>query len=58
MEDFEVHPRGTARELKMSRALARAVVDAETIMRLPIPILEAIRDLQDLYLQQQERGDV
>ena len=41
MNDFEVHPRGTAEEIRLSRALARSVVDAEKHMSLPIPIQES-----------------
>jgi len=56
MNDFEVHPRGTAEEIRLSRALARSVVDAEKHMSLPIPILEAIADLQKIYNRQIESG--
>ena len=62
MSDFEVHPRGTIQsyfeEIRLSRALARAVSDAEMQFALPIPILEAMQDLQKLYNQQQERGEM
>ena len=52
MKDFEEHDRGTFEEIRLSRALARAVVDAETQFALPLPILEAMRNLQDLYTKQ------
>ena len=63
MEDFEVvPPRGIVHsyleEIRLSRALARAVSDAETQFALPIPILEAMQNLQKLYNQQQERGEM
>lgn len=52
MSDFETHPRGTVEELRLSRALARAVSDAETQFALPLPILVAMADLQSFYNKQ------
>lgn len=62
MNDFEVHPRGSLQtyldEIRLSRALARAVQEASTQFDLPLPIIEAMADLQAMYAQQMERGDM
>lgn len=50
MEDFEVHERGTASELYLLRALARACTDAKAWgQTLPVDVNEAVAQLKQFY---------
>ena len=56
--DFEVHPRGTSRELFLSRALAREI---DQVLRqygnvVPENVLNAYLELKELYAIQIETG--
>jgi hypothetical protein len=62
MHDFEVHQRGTLQgyleEIRLSRALARAIEHTYGEYQYPQEVIEAIADLQALYVKQIERGDM
>lgn len=50
MSDFETHERGTATELYMLRALARACTEAEAWgQQLPVDVHEAVVKLKLFY---------
>jgi len=57
MKDFEVHPRGTAEEIKLSRALANEI---EQITHqygdgiVPNSVFKAYKELTDYYAVQIE----
>jgi len=52
--DFEVHNIGTFQELKLSRALARAI--DKNIDSIPDEVLQAYFELRSLYQRQIEEG--
>jgi len=55
MKDFEVHPIGTAIELKLSRALADAVgQEHEQFNTVSPAIVRAYNNLYDHYMKQLE----
>ena len=54
--NFEVHKLTSYEEIKLSRALARAVKEAERDMALPLDVLMAMEDLDKLYKRQIELG--
>ena len=50
MSDFETHERGTATELYMLRALARACTEAKAWgQTLPVDVNEAVAKLKQFY---------
>lgn len=61
MSDFEVHPRGTTKEIAASRALARSINQLITQYGegiIPLSILNAYEDLNDVYKMQMEGENV
>jgi hypothetical protein len=56
MNDFEVHPRGTAREIKLSRDLAREIdqVTRQYGNVVPEDVLNAFYKLKEYYALQIE----
>lgn len=54
MSDFETHPRGTATELRLSRALANQLEQALTQYGEVVPenVLKAYYDLRNEYARQ------
>lgn len=56
MSDFEVHPRGTAREIKLSRDLAREIdqVTRQYGNVVPQNVLNAYYKLKEYYALQIE----
>ena len=67
MNDFEVHPNGTANEIKLSRELASAIakqIDKEDnpnkypwdATKLPNEIRQAYNRLYGEYIRQQQAG--
>ena len=54
--DFEVHDIGTYQEIKLSRALARAIEANLHLVPIPNEILQAYLDLKTLYQRQIEEG--
>lgn len=57
MNDFEVHPIGTSRELRLSRALAQAIAQIDSQYRnvVPLSVMKAYDDLFKYYQEQLER---
>lgn len=55
MSDFEVHPRGTIEELKLSRKLADVIGQEHDHWRTVSPtIMKAYNELYDHYMKQIE----
>lgn len=55
MNDFEVHERGTAQELKLSRKLADVIAQEHDQWRTVSPtIMKAYNDLYEHYMKQIE----
>lgn len=56
MSDFEVHPIGTATELRLSRALANAIAQMEIQYPRVVPhdVLRAYHALHEHYMKQME----
>lgn len=57
MNDFEVHPIGTAKELRLSRALARAIaqIDSQYKNVVPLSVMKAYDELFKYYQEQLEK---
>ena len=57
MNDFEVHAIGTAKELRLSRALAQSIAQIEQQYRgvVPDPVMRAYNELFKFYQEQLER---
>lgn len=61
MSDFEVHPRGTAEEIKLSRELSNAIqqqIDTWGERIISHDILQAYKRLYGLYIKQQQHEDI
>lgn len=61
MSDFEVHPIGTATEIRLSRELARSIeqlMDQYGPGIVPESIRQAYERLYESYLRQIENGEV
>lgn len=56
MSDFEVHPIGTSREIKLSRELAKSIDEAITQYGKVVPhdVLQAYLKLREFYAKQIE----
>ena len=58
MADFEVHPKGTAEEIRLSRKLSTAISELQLTWGhriIPNEILRAQEDLIECYMKQVER---
>lgn len=58
MADFEVHPIGTAEEIRLSRKLSTVISELQTTWGhriVPNEILRAQENLVDCYMKQMER---
>lgn len=53
MSDFETHPIGTAKEVRLSRNLANELIKVDQT-NLPEPLLKALSELQAHYNWQME----
>ncbi len=53
MSDFETHPIGTAKEVRLSRNLANELIKVDQT-NLPEPLLKALHELQAHYNWQME----
>lgn len=56
MSDFEVHPVGHFAEIRLSRKLMNNLCDFQDWGALHPRVLEAMKELQNLYERQREEG--
>lgn len=57
MSDFEVHPIGTAEEIRLSRILANAINEEGSQWGMglfPFAVMKAYRELEQHYMKQME----
>jgi hypothetical protein len=61
MNDFEVHERGTARELRLSRELTdeiRQVIESYGEGIIPLNVLQAYKRLLGEYMHQRNKEEI
>lgn len=54
--DFEVHPRGYAEEIRLSRDLVNKILYHHEFTDLNKDVVDALQKLTTLYVRQQEEG--